>query len=289
MTRGAARPVWSEAFEEFSGERIRTWAPIAGGNIGESFCIEIEGGGRAFLKHYRGCAPGIALAEARGLAWLAEARAIRVASVLAVGNDWLSLDWIDSQPPAPDYNEQLGHELAALHSAGASGFGWSQDNWIGRLPQINMQLDSWASCYSDRRIAPLKQRAEDLGLLTRPLAGRLNELIDAIPQLAHVSEPAARLHGDLWNGNILADENGAPCLLDPAVYGGHRKIDLAMMKLSGGFDASVWSAYEEAAPFEPGAEARVPLYQVYPLLVHVCLFGKSDLAQLSEALDAVMR
>lgn len=89
--------------------------------------------------------------------------------------------------------------------------------------------------------------------------------------------------------NILADENGAPCLLDPTVYGGHREIDLAMMKLFGRFDASVWSAYEEALPLEPGAEARVPLYQVYPRLVHVCLFGKSYLAPLSEALDAVMR
>jgi fructosamine-3-kinase len=96
------------------------------------------------------------------------------------------------------------------------------------------------------------------------------------------------LHGDLWGGNLMCDELGAPCLIDPAVYAGHREMDLAMMRLFGGFSARTFQAYEEAFPLAGGYEERVPLYQLYPLLVHVNLFGGSYLASVESALAALI-
>ena len=103
----------------------------------------------------------------------------------------------------------------------------------------------------------------------------IDRLIDALPDLVGPDEPPARLHGDLWSGNAICDASGGPCLIDPAVYGGHREIDLAMMRLFGGFPESVYAGYAEAWALEPEADERVELYQLYPLLVHVVLFGSS--------------
>ncbi|HEX2673741.1 MAG TPA: fructosamine kinase family protein, partial [Polyangiaceae bacterium] len=112
------------------------------------------------------------------------------------------------------------------------------------------------------------------------------QLFDVLPERVGAPEPPARLHGDLWSGNVHVDERGAPCLIDPAVYGGHREMDLAMMRLFGGFSERVFAAYAEAFPLSPGHERRVQLYQLYPLLVHVNLFGGSYLGSLQQALSA---
>jgi fructosamine-3-kinase len=113
-------------------------------------------------------------------------------------------------------------------------------------------------------------------------------LFAALPDLAGPDEPPARLHGDLWGGNLLVDDAGAPCLIDPAVYGGHREIDLAMMRLFGGFGPRVFAAYDEAWPLAPGHEERVGLYQLYPLMVHVNLFGGGYVGSVESSLDRLM-
>ena len=106
-----------------------------------------------------------------------------------------------------------------------------------------------------------------------------------IHDLVPAGEPPSRLHGDLWGGNAMVDERGAPCLVDPAAYGGHREIDLAMMRLFGGFSPRVLSAYDEAWPLAPGHAERVLLWQLLPLLVHVVLFGGGYVAQVERALS----
>ncbi|HEY6729066.1 MAG TPA: fructosamine kinase family protein, partial [Polyangiaceae bacterium] len=111
------------------------------------------------------------------------------------------------------------------------------------------------------------------GLADSGLAQKFDKLYAKLPDLCGPPEPPARLHGDLWGGNLHVDEDGAPVLIDPAVYGGHREVDLAMMRLFGGFGADVFSAYREAYPLASGHADRVPLYQLYPLMVHVNLFG----------------
>jgi fructosamine-3-kinase len=116
------------------------------------------------------------------------------------------------------------------------------------------------------------------------MRGGFERLASKLAQLVGPAEPPARLHGDLWGGNLHIDADGAPCLIDPAAYGGHREVDLAMMRLFGGFGESVFRAYEEVWPLGPGHAERIALYQLYPLLVHVNLFGGSYVESVERSL-----
>jgi fructosamine-3-kinase len=210
--------------------------------------------------------------EAEGLAWLAEARALRVVKVIAIDGQELTLERI-SGTRGPRFDEALGRGLADLHRFGAPSFGYARDNFIAELPQDNTVAASWPEFYRERRLMPLARRV-----------GR--EKIIAQLRIDTPDEPPARLHGDLWNGNVLADEDGLPVLIDPSVYGGHREMDLAMMRLFGGFSARTFAAYHAHYPLAPGHEARVKLHQLYPLLVHAVLFGGGYLAQFDDAAAA---
>jgi fructosamine-3-kinase len=152
------------------------------------------------------------------------------------------------------------------------------------LEQDNRPSERWGTFYAERRVLALTERALQRGALPRALARRLEQLAERIPGLVGPDEPPARLHGDLWGGNVLCDEQGAPVLIDPAVYGGHREVDLAMMRLFGGFSQAVFDAYHAAYPLQPGHAERVALYQLYPLLAHVNLFGASYLPQVERCI-----
>ena len=293
----SAAPPWRAALEEATGTQLSRTAPVSGGDIGDSARVELADGQVLFVKHYphvpKGAseAPGIAEAEARGLEWLADARVeeLRIARPVAHGEDWLALEWIEPGAPAPDHDERLGRGLARLHAASPGGFGFPTSNWIARIPWSNEPCADWPDFYGERRLRPLAKRARDAGALPTDVALGLDRLIDALPELVGPDEPPARLHGDLWSGNAICDASGGPCLIDPEVYGGHREIDLAMMDLFGGFGPRVFAAYREIWPLAPGAEARVPLYQVLPLLVHVCLFGGGYVGGLARAIDDALR
>jgi fructosamine-3-kinase len=218
---------------------------------------------------------------------LAEARALRVPEVLAVsdarGAAFLVLELLQPTRRVRDFDERLGQGLAALHRFGAAGFGLHHDNFIGRLAQTNSAEPDWPSFYLQRRLQPQVQQA------ARRLGGALlqdfERLFARLPELTGPAEPPARLHGDLWGGNLHVDDAGAPCLIDPAVYGGHREMDLAMMRLFGGFSERVFEAYEYAYPLAAGAAERLALYQLYPLLVHVNLFGGGYVGSVRAALS----
>jgi len=186
----------------------------------------------------------------------------------------------------PDFDEALGRSLAALHVFCASSFGLDHDNFIGRLAQSNATTDDWASFYLVSRLEPQLRLAADHGLIDHGTRSSFDALRRVLPAGVGPEESPSRLHGDLWGGNLHADETGQPCLIDPAVYGGHREIDLAMMRLFGGFGERVFAAYEEAWPLAPGSGERVSLYQLYPLLVHVNLFGGSYVGSVQRALAA---
>lgn len=229
-------------------------------------------------------------AEACGLRWLDDAKALRIPNVVAVSRaedaqQFLVLELVASGPPARDFDLQLGRGLAALHRHGAVSFGLDHDNFIGRLPQENAPAPSWVEFYRTRRLEAQLRQASQAGLATTRMRQGFERLFGALEDLIGSSEPPARLHGDLWGGNLLCDDRGAPCLIDPAVYGGHREIDLAMMRLFGGFGARVFAAYEEAWPLADGHRERVALYQLYPLMVHVNLFGGSYVGSVEAALD----
>ena len=290
----SAGPELRAALAAALGSDVARATPLAGGDINDAYRVELDDGRALFVKTNRDAPAGMFAAEARGLGWLAEARALRVPAVVAVAPagaspSFLVLELIAGGSPGRGFDEALGRGLAALHRFGAPGFGLDHDNFIGRLPQMNAQPDDpragWAAFYRERRLEAQLRRAADRGLASGRMRRGFDRLFATLEALVGPDEPPARLHGDLWGGNLMCDAAGAPCLIDPAVYGGHREIDLAMMRLFGGFAPRVFAAYDEAYPLAPGHQQRVPLYQLYPLMVHVNLFGGGYVGSVEAALD----
>ena len=272
------------------GSGIVSARAIAGGDINRAYEVALADGRRLFVKTNDRSPRGMFAAEARGLGWLGEARALRIPKVVAVAapedpRQFLVLELVATGRPARDFDERLGRGLAALHGHGAPSFGLDHDNFIGWLPQANAPSPTWAEFYRGRRLEAQLRRAADEGRASPRMRQGFERLFRVLDELCGPAEPPARLHGDLWGGNLLCDDRGGPCLIDPAVYGGHREIDLAMMRLFGGFGPRVFDAYEEAWPLAGGHRERVPLYQLYPLMVHVNLFGGSYIGSVEAALE----
>jgi len=254
-----------EAIEAALGVRVVRSEPVGGGDINEAYRLTTGAGDSVFAKLNPEAPPGLFEAEAHGLDWLARAGA-PVPRVLGVGplaTPFLLLEWAEPGAVCQDFDERLGRALAALHRAGAPCFGLERDNFIGPLSQDNRPAPTWAAFYGERRLAPLLELARRRGVADAALVGAGQRLIARLDELVGPAEPPARLHGDLWGGN-LCSRAGLPLLIDPAVYGGQREIDLAMMRLFGGFGERVFAAYAESFPLAPGASERVALYQLYP-------------------------
>lgn len=259
------------------GAAVRSSRPVGGGSINHAARVELADGRIAFVKHHPQAAPGGFASEAAGLRWLGEPRALGVPGVLGVGDDpgarFLALEWIDAGPAPADAGERFGRGLARLHRAGAAAFGWDADNMIGPLPQANAPCGTWPAFLAERRLLPMARLARARGGLGASGLARVEALAARLAELCGPPEPPARLHGDLWGGNAILGAIGGPAVVDPAVYGGHREMDLAMMRLFGGFPATAFTAYGDEFPLAPGHEDRVELCQLYPLLVHAALFG----------------
>ena len=271
--------------ERLLGEGVSTLTPVAGGDINLSYSAQLRDGRRLFVKTHAFPAPAMYICEVDGLVLLQEARALRIPKVLAVSERLLALEWIETSQPTRSFDETFGRGLATLHCMSLPTFGLAQDNFLGSLPQINTPLPAWHIFYAERRIRPLALLAYVRKLIDTALLTRIEALCERLDQFCGPSEPIARLHGDLWSGNVMCDETGNPVLIDPAVYGGHREVDLAMLRLFGSPSARFFAAYEELYPLNPGVAERVSLYQIYPLLAHVCLFGKSYVSSLTTALS----
>jgi fructosamine-3-kinase len=272
-------PALEEALRYALGSALKKTRRLSGGDINDAFELELMSGVRVFLKTNPSAPVSMFPAEAHGLEWLRCAEALRIPEVLAVSAGYerepcfLVLELLETGKPRADFDERLGRGLAKLHRFGASRFGLERDNFIGSLPQRNQAHDSWAEFFWSERLEPQLARAVAAGQATSRLRAGFERLESKLKQLVGPEEPIARLHGDLWGGNLHVDASGAPCLIDPAAYGGHREVDLAMMRLFGGFSESVFRAYQEAWPLSPGSAERIALYQLYPLMVHVNLFG----------------
>jgi len=232
-----------------------------------------------FVKSHSAPPPGMYAAEAAGLAWLREGP-LRVPRVIAVGDTFLALEWLELGHRDRRSDEQLGRGLARLHALGAPSFGLDRDNYLATIPQDNTPAPDIATFYIERRLRPLvaQLRRQD---------SALDHHLDALarrPERFGPPEPPARLHGDLWWGNV-AFTAGEPVLIDPAVYGGHREIDLAMLALFGGVSDVLVGAYSETYPLAPEWRSRVKLWQLYPIAAHAVLFGGGYTSQLARMLD----
>ncbi|GAB3446843.1 fructosamine kinase family protein [Actinophytocola sediminis] len=233
---------------------------------------------------------GAVLAEVAGLRWLGAAGAVPVPTVRANDDQWLVTDFVDPAPASPAAAEALGRGLAGLHASGAAAFGAPPpggpvDAWIGLAPMRNETGMDWPSWYVRHRVLPYLRLATDQGI-DLPDVERVCARVD---ELAGPAEPPARLHGDLWSGNVQWSAGGA-WLIDPAAHGGHRETDLAMLYLFGCAHLDrIVAAYAETAPLAPGWRARIPLHQLFPLLVHTVLFGGGYARQAGDAARAALR
>jgi len=234
--------------------------------------VTLADGRTVFVKRARGRLDGLFTAEANGLRWLAEGGDAPVPEVLAADDAMLVLPWIETAAPTPDKAERFGRELAALHH-GADAYGAPWPGYIAELPLDNAGGASWPEWYAARRVLPYLRIAVDRGALSARDAAVVERAVQRIPDAAGPAEPPARIHGDLWSGNVLWGEDRA-WLIDPAAHGGHRETDLAMLALFGapGLDR-ILAAYDEVTPLADGWRERVPLHQLHPLLVHAALYG----------------
>jgi fructosamine-3-kinase len=248
---------------------------LSGGDINEAWRVTLADGRQAFVKTRASARADEYAQEARGLRWLAEAGALRTPRVLEVGPDYLVLEWIHTGRLDAAGADELGRGLALTHAAGAPRFGGGAATF-GSLELPNDATSDWPSFYAERRLRPLARVARERHALARDGARAVEGVCERLPALAGPDEPPARLHGDLWSGNVIADTDGRPWLIDPSAYGGHREVDLAMLALFGApRHQRILAAYRELAPLSSGWEERVQLWQLAPLLVHAILFGGS--------------
>ena len=261
-------------------------------------------GGRGGVRHFRArdaagrelfvkaaaTAPAAAelTAEGLGLAWLAEARAVPIPDIVYSENGSLALLALAPGQPDRGSAERFGRDLAATHSAGAERFGSAWPGWIAGLPLPDAGAMTWPEWYAQARLAPFARRARDAGDLDAADLTVLEAVAGRIGDLAGPEEPPSRIHGDCWSGNVLWS-GGSAWLIDPAAHGGHRETDLAMLALFGAPHLDrILAAYREVAPLADGWQARAPLHQLHPLLVHVCLFGRSYREAVLSAARAVL-
>ena len=278
------------------GRRIEEVTEVGGGCINHGARLDTDVGRSVFLKWNAKAPAGLFDAEADGLTALAAPEGLHVPAPLAWSNDlgdesgvsWLLLEYVAPARASARSEERLGLGLAAIHAwgadastpaagqaglRGAGAFGWSRDNWIGSLPQVNEPRETWGEFWRERRLRPQLERARARGHL---VDDALDHVLDITADaLADVAEPEL-VHGDLWGGNWFASEGGEPVVIDPAVYLGHGEVDLAMSELFGGFGTRFYEAYRDAHGISRAYEEyRRELYQLYYLLVHVNLFGSS--------------
>jgi fructosamine-3-kinase len=269
------------------GVAVRASTPLGGGAVR----AELADGRTVVVKNAEESALA---AEAAGLRWLRVPGGPSVPDVLDVGPQRLVTELVPRGSPDADAAAALGGGLAHLHAAGAPAFGAAPPDgpsaaWIGRASMRNGPSPSWPEWYAADRVLPYVRAASDAGELTGEEAALVERVCDRLPALAGPLEPPARLHGDLWSGNVLWSPGGA-WLIDPAAHGGHRETDLAMLALFGcpHLD-TVLRAYDETAPLAAGWRERVPMHQLFPLLVHVVLFGRGYAAQAVAAARATLR
>ncbi len=263
--------------EDVLGREVVATTPVRGGDVAESFRVKLADDELVFAKTHLRPPPDFFSTEALGLERLRDAQAVPVPKVLAVSDDppLLVLEWVQESTSARPDDAEFGRALAKLHQAGVDSFGRQDRRSTGSRGLPNEPRETWAEFYATQRLLPLVELAAAQVVLGRSTLSAIESIAGRLDELGGPVEPPARLHGDLWGGNRIVDTSGVSWLIDPAFHGGHREFDLAMMRLFGGFGPECFAAYDEVAPLASGADERVPLHQLAPLVVHAIKFGGS--------------
>lgn len=273
-----------KVLSQYLGKEVAklTYKRLGGGCINESFKIETEVGS-FFLKHNKSEFEIQFRKEAKALEILRNSGALKVPEVFQFGTHntraYLLTEYIEPGPPDSNFWQDFGESLAALHHTTSENqqFGLSFDNYIGELPQKNHFKENWIDFFIENRLEVQAKLAFKKQLITPEFLKQLRKFYEMLPELL-IEEPPSLIHGDLWSGNYLQGSQGKAVLIDPAIYYGNREIELAFTHLFGGFSSTFYQSYQHAWPLQPGFEERIDIYNVYPLLVHVNLFGTSYLS-----------
>ncbi len=275
--------------EALLGVGVVSTTPVAGGDICTATRLRMTDGRNAVIKTRSQAPAGFFRREAEGLRWLREAGGAPVPEVLAVDEECLVLDWVEPVRPSAEAADQLGRSLAATHRAGAETYGAEHDGFVGLAPLPNRPLPTWAEFYASRRVMPYLRAAVDRAALTTDDAEAIEQAMRRIHDLAGPEEGPARIHGDLWSGNVVWGGEQQVWLIDPAAHGGHRETDLAMLALFGiPHLQRILDSYDEVWPLADGWRDRVALHQLHPLLVHAVLFGGGYGARAAAAARALL-
>ena len=268
----------NETFTSFFKEdtQVMEVSRVEGGDINQTYVL-LTSKGKFFLKLNSALfGHDFFEKEARGLATLANAGALKVPRPLFDGKFhqqiYLVMEFLENGSAATDFWPDFGTSMASLHRHSAEQFGLEYNNFIGKIQQQNNQCISWNEFYTSQRIMPLANKALKHKMLLPEDIDNAEHLCSKLSGIMPEEKPSL-LHGDLWKGNFMVSDSGHAAIFDPAVYYGHREMDLAMTKLFGGFDDAFYQAYHEVYPLQPGFEDRTEILQLYPLLVHLLLFG----------------
>jgi fructosamine-3-kinase len=269
--------VLTSYLEDILNTSIVSYRPLSGGDISAVFKVETKTGAYV-LKCGAIEKTSLFEAEAKGLDLIAKTQTIATPKVIAVGahheTPYLLMEFIASKTAEKEDYSKLGNQLAQLHNCHAEQFGLSSDNFIGSLDQKNTPSTSWIDFYSIKRLGAQLELAVSKELLNSKEIPSQKEIKSVLKSLCSDVKPSL-LHGDLWSGNYIIAKGGMPYLIDPATYFGHAEVDIAMTKLFGGFSSHFYEAYHDVIPISGHFNERIDLYQLYYLLVHLNLFGRS--------------
>ena len=259
-----------------------------GGCINNAVTVETDDG-FFFIKYNERMPEDMFEKEYLGLSLLHDTGVINIAEPLGYGDfkgtGYIIITGVRSAPQVKDFWTDFGKNLATLHRNFSNPeYGLDHDNYIGRLPQINKQLDDWIEFFIHNRIEVQLRLAVDNQLVDSKLSARFPTFFKKLPGLLPVERPCL-LHGDLWSGNFMTGDDGRVLLIDPAVYYGHREAELSFTKMFGGFEEEFYSSYEEVWPLEKGFQSRVDIYNLYPTMVHLNLFGPMYLGGVTRVIE----
>lgn len=269
-----------EHIQQATGQRIAESNSVSGGSINRAAKVTLSDGKICFLKWNTSADPRMFSVEKKGLALLSSADAnLHIPKVIVTGETdngtgFLLQQFVAEGQANPNSASEFGQALAGLHKHHNEKFGLDYDNYIGRLPQSNTWHENWIDFFIQERMEPQLAMATDAGKLGANTTAHFQSMYKQLPDI-FPDEPPSLLHGDLWGGNYFFDKNGKATIYDPAVYYGHREIELAFTHLFGGFPSNFYAAYEEEYPLTSGFSQRKDIYNLYPLLVHTNLFGGS--------------
>lgn len=268
--------------------RISEMARMSGGSINVAISIKTNQGNFFAKLNDAVGNPGLFTLEAKNLELLRNTRTLRVPQVISVfefeDTSIILMEMIELGTPHYDFWRDFGVGLARIHKHTNETFGLDYDNYIGSLKQINTPKSHWIDFFVECRLNPMLQLAVDSGKADKNLVKKFESLYQRLDEIFPQEEPAL-LHGDLWSGNFMADMEGDPVIYDPAVYYGHREMDLAMSSLFGGFEDEFYEAYHEEFPLEKHWRQRIPICNLYPLMVHVNLFVGSYIQSVKNILN----